>query len=300
MIGFHCLWSGAELAPPQAERFVASLSIGARRRPAHRSLGSALFVSTVDDNRSPHGWMPASTPSGDVVLFFGHIDNRQELRRAIPSPLRGSGDADLYASCLGAFGAACDLKVVGQYAAIIWSPSDRSVKLTRSPIQAPPLHVWYDKDRLIVASVSRALFATGEVPCAIDEQKIADTLFLNYSEEERGWYKGVTRVPLGAHCCITAQATTTSRYYDLSALPPVRFKRDEDYVATADALFEEATRAALSDFAKPAISLSGGLDSQAVAAYAARSLGGNTPLLGLTGVPEAGWGWGRSEEQVRR
>jgi len=290
MIGFHVLWFGGELDHSPEERFVSSCGVGSSRKIGHHRLSGALLVSATYCKRETLGWRSAQTPRGDAVLFVGHIDNRQDLRRALRLELRHKdGDAALYAACFGTFGAACDLQVVGQYAAIIWSPRDRSVRLTRSPIQAPPLHVWYDKDRLIVASVARALFATGEVPCAIDEQKIADTLFLNYREEERGWYKGVTRVPLGAQCCITAQSATTTRYYHLATLPQIRLKRDEDYVAAADALFEEATRAALADFAKPAISLSGGLDSQAVAAYAARSLGEQVPLLGLTGVPEAGW-----------
>ena len=62
---------------------------------------------------------------------------------------------------------------------------------------APPLHVWRGRGKLIISSVARVIFASGEARAEVDDQKIADTLFLNYEEEARGWYKGVSRVPLG-------------------------------------------------------------------------------------------------------
>ena len=91
------------------------------------------------------------------------------------------------------------------------SVREKRVRLARSPIHAPALHYWYDAHRLIVANVSQALFATGEVRCEIDEQKIADSLYLNYADEERGWFKGVRRVPIGAICHITEHKQTMAR-----------------------------------------------------------------------------------------
>ena len=123
----------------------------------------------------------------------------------------------------------------------------------------------------------------------IDEQKIADTLFLNYAEEERGWFKGVQRLPIGSTCIITQHKQTVTRYYDPANLPRVRLARDHDYVEAADELFTQATRAALSGFSRPAVSLSGGYDSQAVAAYAVKVLGPDRPLAALTAVPEPDW-----------
>ena len=58
--------------------------------------------------------------------------------------------------------------------------------------------------------------------------------------------------------------------------------------ADADALFAEATDAVLDGFERPLVSLSGGYDSQAVAAYAMRARR-HAPLLSATSVPQAGW-----------
>ncbi|MEY2927916.1 MAG: hypothetical protein RL367_2393, partial [Pseudomonadota bacterium] len=123
----------------------------------------------------------------------------------------------------------------------------------------------------------------------LDEQKIADGLFLNYKEEERSWFAGVARLPIGSQAIVTPGGSATTRYYDPYARAPIRFARDADYVEAAGALFEEATRAALQGFSRPAVSLSGGYDSQAVAAFALKTMPKDQRLLGLTSVPEPGW-----------
>jgi asparagine synthase (glutamine-hydrolysing) len=290
MIGLRYAWSGEPLAPPLAHRFTSALGVGRDERFSCRTLEGALLAGRTAGRRGAGNPLLAQLPNGDAVLFHGHIDNRAELRRGLSAVTQSiEGDTQLYAACYAKFGASCDLKVIGQYAVIIWSPRAKQVRLARSPIQAPALHYWLDAHRLIVANVSQAIFATGEVDREIDEQKIADTLFLNYAEEERGWFKGVQRLPIGSTCIITQHGQITTRYYDLSGLPRVRLSRDSDYVEAADELFTQATRAALSGFSRPAVSLSGGYDSQAVAAYAVKVLGPDRPLAALTAVPEPGW-----------
>lgn len=239
---------------------------------------------------SARNFSPAQSPNGEYVLFTGHIDNRAELIGALPGRFNPTLDnAALYGLCRAEYGDACDLKVIGQYAAVLCSPETNSLKLARSPIMAPPLHIWRGADRVIIASTPRAIFATDEVPEEIDEQKIADSLFLNYNEEERGWFKDVSRLPVGTQATLTPGGFQATGYYDPFAFEPVRLARDEDYVDAANALFLEGTKATLQGFSKPAVSVSGGLDSQAVAAFALKAMPTEQVLHGYTGVPEEGW-----------
>lgn len=195
----------------------------------------------------------------------------------------------LYGLCWSKFSDTCDLKVIGQYAAILWSPDTNTIKLSRSPIMAPPLHIWRGADSVIIASAPRAIFATGEVEEEIDQQKIADSLYLNYNEEDRSWFKNVSRLPVGNQAIITQKGMKTADYYDPFATGPVRLARDEDYVEAANSLLLDGTKAALQGFSKPAISVSGGLDSQAVAAFSLEVMSKDQSLHCYTGVPEQGW-----------
>lgn len=282
-------WSGEPLAKQLASRFSAALGVGRKEVFAFRTLQGALLAGQAASRTADATPAIAILPNGDAILFHGHIDNRVDLHRSHPDIAKATSDAHFYAACYGKFGEACDLKITGQYAAIIWSPQAKRIRLSRSPIQAPALHYWHDTRKLIVANVSQAIFATGEVAREIDEQKIADTLFLNYGEEERGWFKGVRRVPVGSTCHIAEHGVSLTRYYDLARLPAVRYPRDSDYVEAADELFTQATQAALNGFSRPAVSLSGGYDSQAVAAYAVRIMGGDRRLAAITAVPEDAW-----------
>jgi asparagine synthase (glutamine-hydrolysing) len=282
MISVYFSWTKRSLGEEFGHRFGGALEAGHKLGAQWRIYGSAIVAETTHQKN----WRPTQTPRGELVLFDGYIDNRAELRSTLTGELLG--DDDLYAAAYSVWGQDADLKVIGQFATIIFHPDERQVRLSRSPLFAPPLHIWNDTERLIVSSTPRSVFATGEIQQEIDEQKIADSLFLNYKEEERGWFKGVRRLPVGAHAIATRGDIRVSRYYDLHSLPETRLTSDEDYVEATNNLFEQATRAALSGFSKPAATLSGGYDSQAVTAYAARELKGR-PLLALTAVPETGW-----------
>jgi asparagine synthase (glutamine-hydrolysing) len=289
MIALYLRWSGEPLPASLADRLAASLGLGSGAAGVRGAEGATL-ACTVRDKVRARSWQPARTPHGGYALVLGHIDNRAELLRNLPGSVNPAcDDAALYGQCHAAWGAGADRRIVGQYAAIVWFPGQQAVHVSRSPIQAPALHVWRDAERLVISTTPRAIFATGEIERKVDEQKLADSLYLNYSEGERGWFAGVTRMPTGTCITFTQDKVQTDRWYDPGNLPDVRCKRDEDYVAAANALFEEATRAALQGFSRPAVSVSGGFDSQAVAVSAMEVLGPDQPLHGFTSVPEAGW-----------
>lgn len=228
---------------------------------------------------------PPCLPDGTAVLFSGFIANRRALRAelgAVPP-----GDAALYAAAHARWGAAAEPRIHGEYAAILVPPGGAPVRLLRAPISAPPLYYHHDRERLIVSTTPAGIFATGEVRRELDDRKIADSLFLNYMEERRGWFRGIARLPRGARAEIARDGVREAQWYRIEEIAPVRFRRDEEYVEALDALFAEAVEAVLDGFGKPLVSLSGGFDSQAVAAYAMRLREG--PLLSATAVPQPGW-----------
>lgn len=299
MIGLYLRWSGESPPSSDAARFAASLAVGTRRKPETLDTDGASFASAfAQRQRMIH------LPSGEVLLFNGHIANRAELRSALG--VRSLDDASLYAAAYTAWGDGADMRVIGEFCTILCNPAARRARIGRAPINAPPLHYYNDANCLIVASTPRALFATGVVAQELDEQKIADTLFGNYREGERGWFKNVLRLPVSTRMTFTPGRVVRDAYYDVTALQPVRFKTDGEYVEAANALLEAGARAALDGFSSPAVSISGGFDSQAVAAHALRVMPPHMQLLGFVSVPEQGWdaripanGFGDERDHVR-
>lgn len=282
LIGAHQTWDGSTLSPPQKERFAASLGVMGPR-PAECVQFSTTVLGATGKQR---GWSPQVIPDGSRVLFCGHIDNRHELRRELE--LGEVDDETLYAAAYAAWGKAADLRVLGQFASIIVVPNGNDLILTRSPIAAPPLLFWHCHKKLIASSLPNAIFATGEVERRADRQKIADELFGNPYSAGQSYFAGVHRVPCGHRAVATSDGVVLQPYYSLSSLPQIHLKNDRDYVAAARELLAEGVRSALDGFSKPAISLSGGYDSQAVAALMSQSRPGRS-IEAFTSIPEPGW-----------
>ena len=269
-----------------------SLSAGTARHPLHHDSSAARFAA-LRERRSLVPWRPALVGPWHV-LFAGHLDNAAsiaaELGLSAPLPGDGDGLARLYGAALAAWGPAADLRLIGEYATIALDAERGHLRLARSPLRAPPLHYHLADDRAIAASVPRAIFACG-VPQQLDETKLADMAWFNASEEQRSWFVGLNRVPLGSTVEIERGGPArTRRYYDFSAIPRQPRASAAEYLEQANRLLAEGTRAALAGSSRPAVMLSGGLDSPLIALKVLEQRPDLARLNAYTIVPEPGWG----------
>lgn len=280
MIALHLRWGNA---PPPRDRFSQTLSSARHTLARSVTIGNAvLAISTLGDTPAASA---VKLRDGSALLFDGHLDDRAALARSLG--VHAADDATLYGEAYLKHQDEVDARICGQYAALIVAPSGQMVKLARSPLRAPPLHYWQSDDELIVGSAPSLLFATGRVPRVLDDQKIADSLVLNYNEERRSWFDGIRRVPIGTICHFSRGWEQSRRFHDLASLPPTLLGSVGEYVEQGRAMLEDAVRSSLGGFTRPAISLSGGLDSQAVAAFTAEALPVGGQIKGFTSIPDS-------------
>lgn len=279
LIALYKGWHGQPLAPGGGDRMAAALATFTALRPVHHDHAGATLACAS----AQRGWRALRAPDGRAVMFCGRISNRSELRSALDLPA-SSSDVAIYAEGLSRWGCAVDLKIIGEYCAVL--VGEHRVDMVRSPFGAPPLHYFNSADHLIAATTPRAIFATGLVRQELDEIKIADSLMLNYNEGSRSWFKSIRRVPLGTRLTIIASGTAADQFYRLDEAPQITLSSDDDYVEALEALMHDALAAATQDRARPAVAMSGGLDSQAVACFA---LERGLDVRGYTSVPEPGW-----------
>ena len=291
MLAFFWNWA----APPNgnseglAARLANSLCAG---------IGGAAASAKIDDLHFAYrplrpnpalvrAWRPAVLPSGHIAAFHGYFDNAAEVAAelgVVPNDL-----SRLYGEAVEHWGDDADLRLIGEYCAVIANPDSRIVRLTRSPLRAPPLHYFHDSCQVAAASVPRALFATG-IAQRLNEAKVTDSALLNKTDEEQSWFEGISRVPLGAVVELECGGPRRLRkYYDLLALPDVRMPSDADYIARASELLDEGVRASLAGSRVPGTTLSSGLDSPQVAVRALAALPPGQRLPSFTFHPEAGW-----------
>lgn len=276
-----------------ADRLGRSLASGLDRVAGNYGRDGAAFAQLLrhGDVRRARGWQPARAENR-IILFAGHLDNAADIARDLAVKPPASDDdsalAAFYGRALHEFGAHTDRRLIGEYAAAVIDLETRAVRLVRSPLRAPPLHYCHSDDRVIASNVVRALFAAG-VTRKLDHAKLADMALFNASNEARGWYEGIDRVALGTMVTLADGRKTVERYYDLGDLRPLARMDRTEMIETARDLFYQGTRAALAGSARPAVMLSGGLDSTLVAASAAAVMPGQAPIDTYTFCAASDW-----------
>jgi asparagine synthase (glutamine-hydrolysing) len=249
-------------------------AVGAQQRAQLevRRLGDALFVQ-----RLPTGTEHTSArgEAGGRLLFAAdaRLDNRAELAHALAIPLpelARTADGTLILRAWQHWGAVGVARCLGAFAFAGWDADARHLILGRDCRGNRALFFYRGRDFVVFATTLRALLALPGVPREIDEITLANFLALNLAEPRRTFYRGIERIPSRTLVTI-GRADMRHRHYwspDLEAPPP--YQRDEDYVERARELLDQAVAAAISDTPHVAISASGGLDSTAIAATAAR------------------------------
>lgn len=269
----------------------SALMLNLGKECGYSSLDDQTHVWQLAGNRvEARAWQPFRSESGKYWLFSGFILNSDELVNQLGIGRgRTVRDAELYARVHDAWGDGVDDRVHGEYAVVAWDPAARSTRLVRSPISAAPLHYTRRENDYVVASAPRGIFGTGLIDRKVDEVKVADSLFLNYNDEDRSWFENVSRVPLGARMLISPAGIRQEKFFDVASLPQVRLSDDQEYVETANHLLSEGVRRNLQGFRKPAVSMSGGFDSQSVAVIALDHIPENRKLDVYTSVPQKHW-----------
>ena len=233
---------------------------------------------------------------GRLVLFDGLLAHRRQLIDALGlAPHRAAEDADsaLFARAWERWGEDAALRVEGEFAAIVWDPRRRILAAVCSPLNAPPLYYAVDRRRAIVATTPSAIFAWGDLPRTLDDEILASNLINDYGDGRQTCYKGVRSLLPGEALTATPKAVRVRRYYTLAErVQPVRLGDDADYVDAANELLHDAVASGMRAVETPAISLSGGLDSSAVAVAALDHLanrGAAAPLVSFTATETPGW-----------
>ena len=241
---------------------------------------------------SARAWRPTRLPSGLLVLFHGYLDNAPSIADELGSPT--VEPALLYGLAVERWGDGAEREIIGEYCAVIVDTAQNSSRLSRSPLRAPPLHYFAAEHLMAAASVPRALFAAGVDP-RLNEDRVADSALMNFSDNEASWFEDVRRVPLGHVVELKRGGARDIRQpYDLFSAADVRFGTDEEYLKRADELLTEGVRVCMAGFANPGSTLSGGLDSPQVVVRALNELPADKRLPTFTFHPESGYD-GRTE-----
>lgn len=212
---------------------------------------------------------------GGKSLFaaLSRLDNRDELARSLALPQAEAArisDAELLARMYERRSDEGVAQCIGAFSFAHWDVNLRRLILGRD-CRGERILMFHRAERVTFFSNDLGvLLSLPGVPREIDKVALAQLMVLNHRDPRRTLYRGIERVPKRALVAIDKSGAPHRFYWtpDLDGRP--LYKRDEDYVERARELFDQAVLAATAGSGDVAIATTGGLDSSAIAATAAR------------------------------
>jgi asparagine synthase (glutamine-hydrolysing) len=253
------------------------------------SLGRCLTRSVPED---VHDSQPLL--HGDRWALVGdlRLDNRAELIESLQIPKERSHvlcDAAILLAAFEKWQDTCFDHIVGDYAFAVWDRLVRRLVLARDPIGQRPLHYHRGNGYFAFASMPKGLHSLPEVPYLVDEDRIVEFLALLPETGPQSFFKGIDRVEAGHVVTVTESGVSARRHWN-----PIRrriiLKTANDYAEALRFHLDQAVHCRLRGAREVGAHLSGGLDSSAVAATAARILAPlGRRIVAFTHAPRQGY-----------
>lgn len=247
------------------------------------ALAHAQRVVTAEDRTERQ---PIAGPAGCIVLFDGYLFDPvaliADLRLRPQTP-----DSEVVAAWLDRYGFDALQRLQGDFACALWDPQSRNLHLFVAPMAVRPIY-WHARPTGVwFATTLGALHQFPGVPQQLDPLQLAMQFTTTIGEPGDTLYKDIRLVAPGDHVVVNVNGARERTFWRLDPRRRIRLKSPGAYVEAARALLDQAVRRSLRAVDTPAVTLSGGLDSAAVAASAARMLAPG-PLHSYTVEPPSG------------
>ncbi|MFI8930390.1 asparagine synthase (glutamine-hydrolyzing) [Streptomyces sp. NPDC053474] len=244
----------------------------------HAALGhQRLAVIDLDGGAQP---MTAATPDGPVVMTYsGEVYNfvalRQELRGR-GHHFRTTGDTEVVLRAYLEWGDGLVEHLRGMYAFGIWDGRTDRLLLVRDRLGIKPLYYYRTPHGLLFGSEPKALLAHPSVEAAVDHDGLRE-IFLGVKTPGAAIWRGMRELRPASLLTLDRRGARERTYWSLTARP-----HTEDADATTahvEELLSGSVREQLVADVPRCLLLSGGLDSSAIAGFAADALSGHGERL---------------------
>lgn len=269
--------AGLETRQALAERMGAAIEHrGPDDRGTYVDEHVALAMQRLSVIDLEGGHQPMTTPAGDIhIVFNGEIFNYRDLRSALcrsGERFATDSDTEVILHQYRRHGLEGLETLNGMFGIAIWDRRDRTLHLVRDRMGVKPLYYFWDGQVFAFASEIKSLLELPLVGRHVNERAIWDYLTFRYVPAPDTIWHNIHKLQPGHRLSIsTTGEPKIERWWDIPAPCASIQMSDHDAVASFGELFSDAVERRMVADVPVGIMLSGGLDSSAVAAVAARN-----------------------------
>jgi asparagine synthase (glutamine-hydrolysing) len=209
-----------------------------------------------------------------TITFNGEIYNYQEIRQELERAgirFRSHTDTEVILRAYQCWGEECLHRFNGMWAFAIWDRARQTLFCARDRFGVKPFYYALHQGRFLFASEIKQILHASGMPRTANPATVYPFLEWGLMDHSAGtFFEGIHQLQ-GGHCLtleIKSPLTpNVRRYWELQTEPQLSLS-DVDALAQFRELFENAVRLRLRSDVPVGVSLSGGLDSSAVACEA--------------------------------
>jgi asparagine synthase (glutamine-hydrolysing) len=224
---------------------------------------------------SAAGLQPMISPQGCWITYNGEVYNYVELRAELMKlghTFSSTSDTEVILAAYAQWGTECVTRFNGMWAFAIYDPAKKGLFWSRDRIGVKPFYYTHKNGAACFASEVHALFRLLEERPKVDRTQLAKYVVLGMSDDdESSLYQDLRELSPG-HCAWLDLGSGELRHWRYWSLPqgPDLELSDEAALDQFSEILEDAVRLRMRCDVPWALTLSGGVDSSALAVAASR------------------------------
>jgi asparagine synthase (glutamine-hydrolysing) len=235
----------------------------------HVGFGHTMLRTTFESLRERQ---PCSLDDQVWITADARVDGWADLIEKLESKgrnnLEAATDVDLILHAYHVWGEDCVKHLIGDFAFAIWDGRKHRLFGARDHFGVKPFYYAQVANCLVFSNTLNCIRTHPAVSDELNELAIGDFLLFGFNQEPFSTtFADIQRLPSAHYLTWSEGVLDLTRYWTLPVDEPIRYKRASDYVDC----FKELLRTAVDDRLRTnyvGVSMSGGLDSTAVAATA--------------------------------
>jgi asparagine synthase (glutamine-hydrolysing) len=211
-----------------------------------------------------------------VISYNGEVYNFRELRtelEALGYWFRSATDTEVVLNALAAWGVKALERLNGMFALALWDRRERRLLLARDRYGIKPLYYYRQGATFAFASEQKAILAVPGIARRLDKAALLEYFTFQNFFTDRTLLEDMRMLPAGHYAvleCGGGAALRLQRYWDFQFAEPAGMVDAREYREELARLFQQAVNRQLVSDVEVGSYLSGGMDSGAITAVAAR------------------------------